>query len=955
MLVHQTIHDEFINNDDEDEPTGKIIAKVVSKSDYAVGVLNEAEVVINDDEEAPEVSIVEVAKAEGRSGMTDFDFEVRISRASASNIIIKFAVGNEGDSATLDDDYRVETIGDSLTFPAHSTAPQYIYIDVIGDRLYEFEEKFTITLSLPEGSNLAELPTDPTWTGTIRNDDSLPTVSIADSSGDEGSRGVDGSVEFAVTLSEAAGVPVKVNYNTLDGTAIATGTSDDDYVAVANGTLTIPASNNSTANLKESFSITTKADELTEIDETFTVELSLPVDANATAGAKMTATGVIVSDDAPILNIVNTNPNGAVAEGGDATFEVTLAGQTAGIVTVLWATGDGSAVHSEDFTAKSGTLVYIGNENSKQITVSTIDDSFDERDQESFMVRLSGQNPQSLVFENQTALVNINDNDAESVLSFGTASIINEGNALQNTVRIPVMLDRPSTREVTVDFTVTNGSAVLTYDYSVITSPARLTFTAQDQIEYIEVGIVGDIFYENNETFDVALSNAFNATIASAAATGISFTINDNDSAPVFKISKSATINEGIFSQNNSAQFVITQTPGSGKPVSVDYTFNDVDAKEGAGKDYLASIVNATPVDDGKTGRLTFPASDNPADVVVIMNIGFSVVPDDLDEFDETFTVTLSNPIPSTDGSIDSINRNHIGTGTIIDDDDMPELTILDAKAKEGSEIVFMPTLSVESGRDVVVTYSTAPGGDFPVESDDYSAVPAPLQAKPTIMFPAGERIPNNPIRISTIADLTPEADETFDLNFSADYAGVDGGTKALGKILNDDGQVLTITSTTVDEGAGTANLVITLSPAPENADTVVVSYATRDGTAISSSNGKDADFAAITPTNITFDKDYSSETIQISITDDDLNEAPESFTVVVETSASGVTTPVGNTGTVTINDNDSTELELSIETLSEPVIEGTDERYKYPSKCRCEFKSFCCSRNYCRLCVIKF
>ena len=139
-----TIHEEFINNDDEDEPTGKIIAKLVSKSHYAIGVSNVAEVVINDDEEAPEVSIVEVSKAEGRSGMTDFDFEVRISRASASNIIIKFAVGNEGDSATLDDDYRVETIGDSLTFPAHSTAPQYIYIDVIGDRLYEFEENLRL-------------------------------------------------------------------------------------------------------------------------------------------------------------------------------------------------------------------------------------------------------------------------------------------------------------------------------------------------------------------------------------------------------------------------------------------------------------------------------------------------------------------------------------------------------------------------------------------------------------------------------------------------------------------------------------------------------------------------------------------------------------------------------------------------------------------------------------------
>ena len=925
-----TIHEEIISNDNEDEPTGKIIAKVISKSHYAVGVSNVAEIVINDDEDAPEVSIVEVSENEGRSGMTNFDFAVQLSRPSASNIIINFAVGKEGDTATLNDDYQVETIGDSLTFPAHSTAPQYIYIDVIGDRLFEMEEKFTITLSLPDGTNLAELPMDPTWTGTIRNDDSKPTVSIADSFGDEGNVGVDGSVEFSVTLSEAAGVPVKVNYMTLDGTATTPGTSDDDYMPVSNGTITIPASNNSTSNLKGHFAITTKADDVAEIDETFNVELSLPVDANAVAGDKMIATGLIVSDDDPILNIVNTNPNGAVAEGGDATFEVTLAGQSPGIVTVLWSTADGSATKGEDYTAKSGTLVFTGNENKVLISVPTINDDFDERDQENFVIRLSGQNPPSIVYLNHEASVKINDNDAEPELSIGTVASITEGDSLSKTIRIPVMLNRESTREVTVDFAVTAGTAVLTYDYSVITSPARLTFLAQDQLEYIEIGIVGDIFYENNETFDVALSNAFNATIASAAATGVSLTINDNDLAPVFKISKTATINEGVAAGANSAKFVVTQTPGSGKAVSVDYTFDDVDAKEGAGKDYLASIVNATPADDGKTGRLTFPASDNPADSVA-MNIVFSVVPDNLDEFDETFIVTLSNPTPSTDASIDSNNRNHIGTGTIIDDDDMPELTILDAEAQEGSEVVFTPTLSVESGRDVVVTYSTAPGGDFPVERDDYSAVPAPLQAKPTIMIPAGERTPNNPIRISTTADLTPEPDETFDLSFSANYAGVDGGTKATGKILNDDGQVLTITSTTVDEGAGMANLVITLSPAPKNTDTVVVSYATRDGTAISSSNGDNADFTAITPTNITFTKDNSSETIEISITDDDLNEVPELFTVVVETSASGVTTPVGNTGTVTINDNDSSQLELSIETLRDPINEGTDESTNTP------------------------
>ena len=127
------------------------------------------------------------------------------------------------------------------------------------------------------------------------------------------------------------------------------------------------------------------------------------------------------------------------------------------------------------------------------------------------------------------------------------------------------------------------------------------------------------------------------------------------------------------------------------------------------------------------------------------------------------------------------------------------------------------------------------------------------------------------------------------------------------------------------------ANLVITLSPAPKSSETVTVTYSTNDGTAVSSSDGTGADFRVISPTDIVFNKDKNSETIQIEITDDVLNESPESFTVVVSTTESGVTTPAGNVGTVTINDNDSTQLELTIETLNAPITEGTDEDTNTP------------------------
>ena len=632
------IHPEAIEDDDINEPNGAIIAKIVSTSRYAVGTSNVARVRINDDEEVPTLSITPISKVEGQSGTTDYDFAVSLNRATTEVVKVDFEVGKEGDTATLDDDYSVQNNGRTLTFPKNSTDPQYINIDVVGDTLYETNEEFTITLSLPAGMTAAELPDNPTWTGTIRNDDDKPTVTIADNSGDEGTA-ADGYVEFTVTLSAAAGVPVKVNYTTSDGTAKTPGTSEDDYIPVtsdAKGLVTFNPSNNSgTSNTEAKFRITTKADTTPEADETFEVALSFPTDANATAGSKTTATGIIVSDDDPVLNIVNTNTDGEVEEGGAATFEVTLAGATTGDVTVQWDTANGSAVKGDDFTAGTGILTLNSNNKSKPITVVTLNDAFDEVDQENFVVRLSSQNPTSVGYLNQQASVNVNDNDVQPELSFGTLPTITESNSSQ-TVRIPVSLNNPSNRVVTVDFAVSGISATLTNDYTVITTPTRLTFNAQDQEEFIEVRIVGDIYFEDNETFSIALSNATNASIATTASNGKTIAINNDDSAPVISISN-VYVTEGV---DSTGEFVVTQTPGSGKTVSVTLTVADITASMGASDDYEITLTGFS----GNSTVLEFTKSDTPS-AFVSKQIPFTIRNDTSPEITETFTISLSNQI----------------------------------------------------------------------------------------------------------------------------------------------------------------------------------------------------------------------------------------------------------------------------------------------------------------------
>ena len=63
--------------------------------------MNVAEVAVNDDEIAPEVTISAIEKNEGASGATtDYDFAVGLTRESATEVVVKFEVGKAGDTAT---------------------------------------------------------------------------------------------------------------------------------------------------------------------------------------------------------------------------------------------------------------------------------------------------------------------------------------------------------------------------------------------------------------------------------------------------------------------------------------------------------------------------------------------------------------------------------------------------------------------------------------------------------------------------------------------------------------------------------------------------------------------------------------------------------------------------------------------------------------------------------------
>ncbi len=225
-------------------------------------------------------------------------------------------------------------------------------------------------------------------------------------------------------------------------------------------------------------------------------------------------------------------------------------------------------------------------------------------------------------------VVSISEDDTPA-LTITDASATEEVGTLAFTVALSV----PSSLEVTVDWTTGDGTATAGADYEQMTGTLR--FDPLETGQTITVAVLEDDLDEADETFAVALSNPTNATVADGEAIG---TIADDDAAPALTIAD-AVADEG----DRTIAFTVALGVISSLEVTVDWETSDGTAA--AGEDYTAS-----------SGTLTFAPSQTERVIAV------PVFNDALDESDETFAVSLSNPSNATvaDG---------MAAGTIIDND----------------------------------------------------------------------------------------------------------------------------------------------------------------------------------------------------------------------------------------------------------------------------------------------
>lgn len=255
---------------------------------------------IQDDDDAPTVSIEDAITSEGDSNTRPLQFKLTLSAPSGRTISVNYAT--LAGTAAVGGDF--DAAGGTVTF-APGEVEKFLSVPIIGDVLDEDDENFFVDLSNPVNAGIA----DGRGVGDILDDDRSPTLAITNALVTEVDTAPQ-SMWFVVLLSGPSARTVTVEFATADNTATL---ADNDYLAKSGVLTFLPGET------QKVIEVVVLGDDKEEPDETLFVRLSNPV--NATFDMLLLSspqgTGFILSDDLPFVvgslggyTYVDANDNG---------------------------------------------------------------------------------------------------------------------------------------------------------------------------------------------------------------------------------------------------------------------------------------------------------------------------------------------------------------------------------------------------------------------------------------------------------------------------------------------------------------------------------------------------------------------------------------------------------------------------------------------------------------------
>ena len=195
-----------------------------------------------------------------------------------------------------------------------------------------------------------------------------------------------------------------------------------------------------------------------------------------------------------------------------------------------------------------------------------------------------------------------------------------EGDVGSAVLSFAVSLSSPSSASVTVTYATASGTAVSGSDFQ--PAAGTIVFAPGQMAASVAVTVSGDTEPESDEQLTLSLSAPVGALLGDGQATG---TILNDDFVPIVIVIGDVSIAEGTGGAK-AVSLPVTLSGSSTRPVTVRYATASGTAS--AGGDFIQG-----------TGTVTFAPGTTQS------TIGVSLVTDAVDEPDETFGVTLSDPL----------------------------------------------------------------------------------------------------------------------------------------------------------------------------------------------------------------------------------------------------------------------------------------------------------------------
>ena len=829
------------------------------------GVLGEPNKAVLQIGNAPSPGKLSFDPSEYSIGEEEGEALITITRTGGSANEISARVITVDGSATAGEDYTaVDTL---VVFEDGDVEPKTVRVPIIDDSLVEDQESVRIRMTEVVGAEVDEDQADL----YIHDNDEAPvpgTLQFAIGALEVGENA--GMVGIEVTRSGGSNGAVSALVRTRNGTAL----SGADYLPLETR---VNFADGDAATKTVFVSVTDDA--LDEDDEHFELTLS-----GATGGASigeldLARVGIVDNDDPPSLSFVQASSTASEADG----IVKVIARLSAPSGRTIYALYDlsGTAELGADYGLASDRVFFTPGATESEIEIALVNDTRVEAD-ESLIFSL--QTPENATLgEPRTHTLTITSDDSVRAGSLHFATDVLRVDESAGTVSIGITRSEASESAVSVRVRSVNGTATAGADYEAVDTVLNFA-DGEAGTKTVTLRILDDSIAEATESFGLNLSEASGGAAIGAPASAFVI-ITDNDAPPSPGRLQFALAEYRADENAGNALITVTRTDGSAGAVSA--SFNTTGISATAGADY--QDVNT---------QVNFADGDVTPKTVLI-----PIINDSLDEPDETLALRLSAP---TGGATLGLAEARL----TITDDDAPHqpgviaLSAIDYAVAENAGSVQITLLRSNGGNGAASVRLTT--------ANDSAIAPADYAASNTLVQWADGDVAPKTVTIAIVNDTLIEGAERFVITLSqASGAGLGEIASGHVTIVDDDttpqptpGALRFETANaSVDEAAG--RIVLRVNRVNGSDGAVRVRYATQSGSATAGS-----DFEAASGVLSWAAQDNTAKTITINVADDALTEGNENFTLTLSAPEGGAMIGTPSSISVTIVDNDSTELE---------------------------------------------